>query len=71
MNKLKMSLETIQGKMTRKELRNIIAGSGSSQCSTLGGGAWCGSKENQPCSKPGGGSGRCGSRHGETACRCL
>jgi hypothetical protein len=30
MKTLKMSLENIQGKMSRKEMRNIMAGSGSS-----------------------------------------
>jgi len=33
MKLLKMSLENIQGKMSRMEMRNIMAGSGSSDCS--------------------------------------
>jgi len=47
MNKLRMSLENIQGKLSRKEMRNIMAGSGDgSSCATYR----CGAENKSCCS---------------------
>lgn len=35
MKLLKMSLENIQGKMSRNEMRNIMAGSGGTNCNSI------------------------------------
>lgn len=67
-----MSLENIQGKLSRKEMRGIMAGSGlggSSGCQVSP--SFCGSSSNNSCTKPDGSSGKCGVRAAETQCRCL
>jgi len=68
MNKLRMSLENIQGKLSRKEMRNIMAGSGSTDCGFQ---TYCGNALNQPCTTSNGTTGKCGVRTAETQCRCL
>lgn len=68
-----MSLENIQGKMSRKEMKSIIAGGsglgGTNGCQVSP--SFCGSSSNNTCTKPDGSSGKCGVRGGETQCRCL
>jgi|GEM_PF-2240619 len=71
MKTLKMSLENIQGKMSRKEMRNIMAGSGGGSSCYNWSGAYCGANLNSPCTKTDGSSGKCGVRQAETQCRCL
>ena len=63
MNKLKMSLENIQGKMSRMEMKNIMAGSGNDPCNN---GSSCTAFA---CYKPGVTSGICRSQ--SSGCNCV
>jgi len=64
MKTVKMSLATIQGKLSRAEMKNIMAGSGPAACL---GAAVCNS--NITCTPEGGGQGHCVSVGSDCTCQ--
>jgi hypothetical protein len=62
----KMSLANLQGKLSRAEMKNIMAGSGGTSCNQNGMALCFG-----PCTFSGGGGGSCQWSFGATKCVCA
>ena len=67
MEKTKLSLANVQGKLSRAEMKNVMAGSGdASGCGTVSN---C--STGKVCTLTGGGNGRCGIHTHESKCGCI
>lgn len=67
MKQQKLSLANIKGKLSRAEMKKIMAGSDGGGCATTW--SWC--DTSTECTFSSGGTGKCAANSGGTTCYCV